>query len=141
MAVLENSLKTFDFSDKYALYALPEYICNYIDIRSGYIKILLCASLRESSFTFSNNETQDIYQTWDKIFKNGPSKICGKPPLKILLGPFVNTLSHMGVCTTFDRNGSISEHFIGDYSFSKVVWTSFQSTIPCVLLKSISTIF
>ena len=82
MAVLENSLKTFDFSDKYALYALPEYICNYIDIRSGYIKILLFASLRESSFTFSNNETQDIYQTWDKIFKNGPSKICGKPPLK-----------------------------------------------------------
>ena len=63
MAVLENSLKTFDFWDKYALYALPEYICNYIDIRSGYIKIL-CASLRESSFTFSNSETQDIYQTY-----------------------------------------------------------------------------
>ena len=60
---------------------------------------------------------------------------------KILLGPFVNTLSLMGVCTTFDRNGSISEHFIGVYSFSKVVWTSFQPTIPCVLLKSISTIF
>ena len=44
----------------------------------------------------------------DKVFKNGPSKICGIQPLKsypfksfkgclpqILLGPFMNTLSHM----------------------------------------------
>ena len=32
---------------------------------------------------------------WDKIFKNGPSKICVRQPLKILLGPFLNTLSHI----------------------------------------------
>ena len=41
---------------------------------------------------------------WDKVFKNGPSKMCGRQPLKnlksygfpqILLGPFLNTLSHM----------------------------------------------
>ena len=39
---------------------------------------------------------------WDKVFKNGPSKICGRQPLsffkgclpQILLGPFLNTLSH-----------------------------------------------
>ena len=46
----------------------------------------------------------------DKVFKGGPSKICGKQPLKnltlknfknlkhlpqILLGPFLNTLSHI----------------------------------------------
>ena len=37
---------------------------------------------------------------WDKVFKNGTSKICGRKPLKnlgclpqILLGPFLNTLS------------------------------------------------
>ena len=46
-----------------------------------------------------------LYYIWDKIFKNGPSKICGRQPLKslkgygvlpqILLGPFLNTLSHL----------------------------------------------
>ena len=31
-----------------------------------------------------------------KAFKNGPSKICGRQPLKkILLGPFLNTLLHI----------------------------------------------
>ena len=40
---------------------------------------------------------------WDKVFKNGPSKICGRQPFKILkavfhkilLGPFLNTLPHL----------------------------------------------
>ena len=55
---------------------------------------------------------------WDKVFKNGPSEICGRQPLKnfkgysllkqtitlqifkgcipkIILGPFLNTLSQM----------------------------------------------
>ena len=32
---------------------------------------------------------------WLKVFKNGPSKIYGRQPLKILLGPFLNTLSHI----------------------------------------------
>ena len=35
------------------------------------------------------------YKIWDKVFKNEPSKICGRQPLKILLGPFLNTLSHI----------------------------------------------
>ena len=30
---------------------------------------------------------------WDKVFKNVPSKFCGRQPLKFLLGPFLNTLS------------------------------------------------
>ena len=42
---------------------------------------------------------------WDKVFKRGPSKICGRQPLKnlkgyglpkqILLGPLLNTLPHI----------------------------------------------
>ena len=44
---------------------------------------------------------------WDKVFKNGPSKICGRQPLpypfklfkgylpQILPGPFLNTWTHM----------------------------------------------
>ena len=36
-----------------------------------------------------------INYKWDKVFKNGSSKICGRQPLKILLGPSVNTWTHM----------------------------------------------
>ena len=40
---------------------------------------------------------------WDKVFKNGQSKVCGRQPLKdlkgclpeISLGPFLNTLSQI----------------------------------------------
>ena len=39
---------------------------------------------------------------WDKVFKNGTSKICGRKPLEnlgclpqVLLGPFLNTLSQI----------------------------------------------
>ena len=45
---------------------------------------------------------------WDKVFKNGPSNFCVSRPYsfkffkgclpKILLGPFLNTLSHLIVC-------------------------------------------
>ena len=31
---------------------------------------------------------------WDKVFQNGPIKICGRRALKNLLGPFWNPLSH-----------------------------------------------
>ena len=38
---------------------------------------------------------------WDKVFKNGTSKICGRKPLEnlgclphVLLGPFLNTVSN-----------------------------------------------
>ena len=37
---------------------------------------------------------QDI-QEWVKIFKNGPNIIPGRQPLKILLGPSLNTLTHI----------------------------------------------
>ena len=51
-----------------------------------------------------------IYVIWVKLFKNGPSKICGRHPSKnlkctsnffkgclpqILFGPFLNTLTHI----------------------------------------------
>ena len=32
---------------------------------------------------------------WDKVFKSGPSKFCGRQPLKNLLSPLFNTLSHL----------------------------------------------
>ena len=63
--------------------------------------------LRDFSFYFNKN-------IWDKVFKNAPSKICGRQPLKNLKhtislkffkdclpqishGPILNTLSHLPV--------------------------------------------
>ena len=37
---------------------------------------------------------EDIHK-WDKVFKNGPSKICGRQSLKILLGQFLNSWTQM----------------------------------------------
>ena len=60
-----------------------------------------------------NNDIIKIKYKWDKVFKNGPSKICGRQPLKnpfkffkgclpqILLGPFLNTLSQISLFTYF----------------------------------------
>ena len=31
---------------------------------------------------------------WDKIFKNGPSKICGRQPLKTLTSNFLKAAFH-----------------------------------------------
>ena len=31
---------------------------------------------------------------WDKIFKNGPSKICGRQPLKNLISDFLKAAFH-----------------------------------------------
>ena len=58
-----------------------------------------------------------LLHIWDKVFKNGPSKTCKRQPSKnlkvhgllkaaqgclpqILLGPFLNTLSHLSVFLT-----------------------------------------
>ena len=56
-------------------------------------------------------QTKSLTSIWGKVFKNGPSKICGRHPSKnlklyrfkyfkgylsqILLGPFLNSLPHM----------------------------------------------
>ena len=50
---------------------------------------------------------------WIKVFKNGPSKICERQPLKkILLAPFLNTLTHMTL-TSFNENfaSNFQSHF------------------------------
>ena len=60
----------------------------------------------------------NCYDIWDKVFKNGPSKICGRQPLKslkcfkgylpqILLGLFLNTLSHFMLCAFYQDSNVI----------------------------------
>ena len=65
-----------------------------------------CMRNKSPKLTSSNH----VYAIWDEVFKNGPSKICRRQPLKYLsdmvclifkgclpqtlLGLFLNTLSH-----------------------------------------------
>lgn len=75
---------------KNVLYALPNYIDNYIHITNGYIKISLFGSLWESSFTFFD-DNQGVTST-----------------------------ECMEVYATFDHNISIKVYFIGVYTVRKV---------------------
>ena len=57
-----------------------------------------------------------IYNIWDKVFKNGLSKFCGRQPLNFpfkffkaclpqnLLSPLLNTLSHIFILDTSKFN-------------------------------------
>ena len=65
----------------------------------------------EGSFLVRGNTGSVGINIWDKVFKNGPRKICGRQPLRkqtivlfnflkcclpqISLRPFLNALSHM----------------------------------------------
>lgn len=75
---------------KNVLYALPNYIGNYIHIINGYIKISLLGSLWESSFTFFH-DTQGVTST-----------------------------ERMAVYATFDHNIIIKVYFIEVYTVRKV---------------------
>ena len=35
-------------------------------------------------YTLENHRCENLSDTWDKVFKNGPSEICGRQPLKNL---------------------------------------------------------
>ena len=40
-----------------------------------------------------NGDVFHAFRKWDKVFKYGTGNICERQPLKILLGPLLNTLS------------------------------------------------
>ena len=47
-------------------------------------------------------------RVWDKVFKSGPCKFRGRQPLKNLLRPLLNTLSHLKIKNTL--NATINTH-------------------------------
>ena len=51
---------------------------------------------------------------WDKVFKSGLSKFCGRQPLKNLLIPLLNTLSRMIVekVRTLRKHNDVSYTFL-----------------------------
>ena len=44
-----------------------------------------------------------ISNIWVKVFKNGPSKICGRRPLKILLGTILNSFTHIYLAEAYSE--------------------------------------
>ena len=51
--------------------------------------------IENQDFYYFLTSSKYITNIWDKVFKNGPSKICGRQPLKILLGLLLNTFSRI----------------------------------------------
>ena len=95
---------------------------------------------------------------WDKIFKSGPSKICGRQPLKpfqngmvffkgclpqILLCPFLNTFSHMWhqEILNFVTSSSLITRYSSILSVNKCLETigfcGSDFRFDCMLLKTI----
>ena len=71
---------------------------------------------------------------WNKVFRNGRSKICGRQPLKnlkwygpylfkffkgcltqVLLGPFWNTLSHIWLCKKLRANSQKQNYILREW--------------------------
>ena len=52
-------------------------------------------SISRPSHKWKINSSILLPNIWDKVCKSGLSKFCGRQPLKNLLSPFLNTLSHM----------------------------------------------
>ena len=52
---------------------------------------------------------------WNKVFKSGPSKICGRQPLKILLGSLLNTLPLLSELIDYKR---ISQNYYWTLNFT-----------------------
>ena len=96
---------------------------------SNYSRFTKCQDI-----TVSHNLYQYSTFIWVKVFKNGPSKTCGRQPLKIrsdmvclsrsyhfkffkgclqqtLLGPFLNTLTH------FISDQLVLKHLLYKYSW------------------------
>ena len=87
------------------------------------------------SGTQEKEKVEGLRNIWDKVFKNGPSKICGRQPLKNvkgygLLGPFLNTLSHLRLIIT-----SAILYFAGVFFF-RVVVDVFYLSFPIRISKA-----
>ena len=111
----------------------PISLCLYLEqvescteARSGINQLLFFS--RDKFLVFSGvflTVQTAVSSIWDRVFKNGPGKICGRQPLKIwrdmisrpypfkflkdcrpqiLLGPCLNTLSHMFCIVISRRN-------------------------------------
>ena len=75
------------------------------------------------SSTISTNIS--ITNVWQgaKWNKNGPSKICGKQPLKNFLGPFLNTLAQICLCFALTH---LNEYFVEKRLFGFVAYIFFS---------------
>ena len=60
-------------------------------------KIIKILKARCFWYTYTSKHLRSSVEIiWDKVFKSGPSKICGRLPWK-MPGPLFNTLSHLTI--------------------------------------------
>ena len=113
-------------SDKQDLKSEFKYLQNVFHTFNAYPHWIIKKSYKlvKSKMNFTNEMCQ-LHQIWDKVFKNKPSKKFFKGCLpQILLGPFLNTLSHIAV------NDS---EMLPSENKSVLLYTSRES---CTMIKS-----
>ena len=104
-----NNFPLISFNQSH-LYNLRQKIIHFITTEDGKKLVLQYSKFGVISLVNCANSDR-ANSKWIKVFKNGPSKICGRQPLKnmksyhykffkgclpqILLGPFLNALTQM----------------------------------------------
>ena len=99
-----------------------------------------------------------LVHIWDKVFKNGTSKICERQPFKILkgygllladhtpedcrpqilLGPFMNTLSHISITIVQLKLKVLAQKGCG-LNISSIVWCKFTTSTYFTVCSDVST--
>ena len=97
----------FSYIGQERVISLESYM-NFMSVKLTFNFISVKRNLNLQSFCHI------VYHIWVNVFKNGPSKICGRQPcslpyslpyhkffkgclIQILLGPFLNTLTYMSL--------------------------------------------
>ena len=82
-----------------------------------------------------------IKKIWDKVFKSGLSKFCGRQPLKNSLSPLLNTLSHMTILVFIAGVSRQLELLKGNKEEKLKMQNTPNTSKDKVLLLSFETVF
>ena len=66
---------------------------------------------------------------WDKLFKSGLSKFCGRQPFENLLSPLLNTFSHFNSFLYFAEAIVRHEHFHKSYAQPTFLITDYHGDL------------
>ena len=84
-------------------------VLDFIDYMEKYLKLAKFNILLLIEFISKNNISKYRGKhILEKVFNNRPSKICGRQPLEILLGPFLNTFSYITCNVPLPNNSVVS---------------------------------
>ena len=84
-------------------------VLDFIGYMEKYLKLAKFNILLLIEFISKNNISKYRGKyILEKVFNNRPSKICGRQPLEILLGPFLNTFSYIPCNVSLPNNSIVS---------------------------------